>query len=337
MSVLLGIAILFGSILGGYTMHGGKVAALNQISEFIIIGGAALGSVVIGYSPKGAIAVLKAAIGLLKGNPYKPAVFLELLQVMYDTFSLARKQGLVELEKHVENPHESEIFQKYPSFLHNHHAVNLFADTLKLVSMGGVNVYSLSDLMEIDLEVSHEEAMKTSRILSTVGDAMPAFGIVAAVLGVVITMQSIGGPPEQVGEKVGAALVGTFLGVLLAYGIFAPLAKATEAIAHAESQYLACIKNATVASPAGMCRWSASSSPAATSSRNSDRRSLRWKRSARAEELPHSRKPPDDLLPHLTRICPRTQARSASSKRRRVTTATTVAPGRWPTQTSSRP
>jgi len=247
LSILLGLAILFGSILGGYTMHGGKVAALNQISEFIIIGGAALGSVVVGYSPKGAIAVLKSVISLLKGNPYKPAVFLELLQVMYDTFSLARKQGLVELERHVENPHESDIFQKYPSFLRNHHAVNLFSDTLKLVSMGGVNVYSLSDLMEIDLEVSHEEALKTSRILSTVGDAMPAFGIVAAVLGVVITMQSIGGPPEQVGEKVGAALVGTFLGVLLAYGIFAPLSKATEAIAHAEYQYLACIKNATVA------------------------------------------------------------------------------------------
>lgn len=247
MSILIGFLIVFGSILGGYTMHGGKVAALNQISEFIIIGGAALGSVVVGYSPKGVVAVFKAVMQLLKGNPYKPATFLDLLQVMYDTFTLARKEGLVELEKHVETPEESEVFRKYPSFLHNHHAVALFADTLKLVSMGGINVYNLSELMEIDLEVSHEDAMKTSRILSTVGDAMPGFGIVAAVLGVVITMQAIGGPPEMVGEKVGAALVGTFLGVLLAYGVLAPMAKATETIAGCEAQYLGCIKNATVA------------------------------------------------------------------------------------------
>lgn len=247
MFILVGIFILFGSILGGYTMHGGKVAALNQISEFIIIGGAALGSVVIGYSPKGAIAVLKTVLSLFKGSPYKKHVFQELLQVMYETFSLARKEGLVELERHVEDPGESEIFQQYPTFLKNHHALNLFADTLKLVVMGGVNVYNLSDLMEIDLEVSHEESMKTSGILSTVGDAMPGFGIVAAVLGVVITMQAIDGPPEVIGEKVGAALVGTFLGVLLAYGVFSPLAKASEQVAKAEAQYMACIKNATVA------------------------------------------------------------------------------------------
>lgn len=247
MFVLVGIGILFASIFVGYTMHGGKVAALMQYTEFIIIGGAAFGSVVIGYSFKGAIGVFSSVLSLLKGNPYKKAVFLELLQAMYELFLVGRKGGLIALERHVENPQESEAFQKFPSFCKNHHAVDLFADTLKLVVMGGISIYDLAELMDIDLEAQHKEAMKIPGILSTIGDAMPGFGIVAAVLGVVITMQAIGGPPEQVGEKVAAALVGTFLGVLLAYGIFAPLAKATEQIVECEMQYMACIKNAVVA------------------------------------------------------------------------------------------
>ena len=247
MAVLVGLVILFASIIFGYTMHHGKIAVLIQVSEFIIIGGAALGSLIVGYSFKATIGIIKSCFGLLKGNPYKKATFLDLLQCMYDLFVLGRKEGLLALEKHVEEPEESDIFQKYPSVCKNHHAVALFADSMKLVVMGGINTYDLSDLMEMDVEAQHEEAMKTSGILSTVGDAMPGFGIVAAVLGVVITMQAIGGPPEVVGEKVGAALVGTFLGVLLAYGVFAPLSKATENIAKSEAQYLACVKNAVVA------------------------------------------------------------------------------------------
>lgn len=247
MFVLVGLGALFGCILVGYTMHGGKVAALMQINEFIIIGGAGIASILIGFSPKGLTGTLKALISLLKGNPYKKSTFLELMQAMYDFFTLGRKEGLITLEKHVEDPHESEIFKNYPSFLSNHHAITMFADTLKLVVMGGINIYDLSDLMDIDMEAQHEEAMKTSNILTTLADSMPGFGIVAAVLGVVITMQAIGGKPEEIGEKVGAALVGTFLGVLLAYGIFAPLAKAVEEIAKCEAQYLACIKNAVIA------------------------------------------------------------------------------------------
>ncbi len=247
MGLLVGLGVVFASILVGFTMHGGKVAALIQISEFIIIGGAAMGSVVIGFSPKAAIGILTSGLSLLKGNPYKKQTFLELLQAMYEFFGLARKEGLIALEKHVENPHESEIFKKYPSLLHNHHALDLFTDTLKLVIMGGLSIYDLAEMMDIDLEAQHHESMKMSNVLSTIGDAMPGFGIVAAVLGVVVTMQSIGGPPEEVGHKVAAALVGTFLGVLLAYGIFAPMAKATENIALSEQQYMACIKNAVVA------------------------------------------------------------------------------------------
>jgi chemotaxis protein MotA len=247
MFVLVGIVIVIVSILTGYTMHGGKVAALMQYTEFIIIGGAAFGSIVIGYSMKDAIAMLMVGLTLLKGNPYKKQVFLDLLQAMYEFFMVGRKGGLMALEKHVENPEESDLFQKYPSFLKHHHALNMFADTLKLIVMGGVGVYDLADMMDIDLEAQHEESMKMTNILSTMADSMPGFGIVAAVLGVVITMQAIGGPPEQVGEKVAAALVGTFLGVLLAYGVFLPLSKATESIAKCEAQYMACIKNAVVA------------------------------------------------------------------------------------------
>lgn len=247
MFVLVGAGILFASLLIGYTMHGGKVVALMQISEFVIIGGAALGSVVVGYTPKGALEAAKSCIALLKGNPYKKPIFLELLRVMYDLFTLTRRDGLLALENHVEHPSESDLFRKYPSFLSNHHAVDFCTDTLKLITMGGVNIYDLSDLMDLDLEAQHEEAMRIPNLLGTVGDAMPGFGIVAAVLGVVITMQSIGGPPEQVGHKVAAALVGTFLGVLLAYGVFSPLSKATEQVAKSKMQYLVCIKQAIIA------------------------------------------------------------------------------------------
>lgn len=247
MFILVGAAIVVASILVGYTMHGGKVAALMQYTEFIIIGGAALGSIVIGYSFAGVKAVISSCVGLLKPSPYNETSFLELLRAMYDVFTAARVGGLLSLEKHAENPTESDIFTKYPTFVHNHHALDLFADTLKIIIMGGVSIYDLSEMMEMDLEVRHEDATQVTKILNTVADSMPGFGIVAAVLGVVITMQAIGGPPEAVGEKVGAALVGTFLGVLLAYGVFAPLAKATEKIATNEAQYMACIKNALVA------------------------------------------------------------------------------------------
>lgn len=247
MFVLIGIALLFICIIIGYTMHGGQIAALIQINEFIIIGGAGMASVVVAYSPKGLVACFKASMGLLKGNPYKKETFLDLLQAMYDVFSVGRKEGLIALEKHVENPHESEVIKKYPKFMSNHHAVDLFADTLKLVVMGGINIYDLSDMMDIDLETHHEEQMKVPGIISMVADSMPGFGIVAAVLGVVITMQAIGGPPKEIGEKVAAALVGTFLGILLAYGLFAPISKAVEIVVQNEAQYMACIKNAVIA------------------------------------------------------------------------------------------
>ena len=246
MFVIIGIAIVITCLLVGYTMHGGNIKVLIQYSEFIIIGGAGLGSVLIGYSLKGLLDMSKEVVSLSKGSPYKKDTFLELLQAMYEYFQIGRKEGLIGLEKHVENPHESEIMQKYPSFKNNHHAVDLFSDTLKLVVMGGIGIYDLSDMMDIDLEAHEEETMKVPGMLNSLADSMPAFGIVAAVLGVVVTMQSIGGPAAIVGEKVAAALIGTFLGVLLAYGLFSPLSKAVEGIKKSEMQYMACIKNAII-------------------------------------------------------------------------------------------
>ena len=242
MFVIIGLVVVFGSILLGFIMEGGKVGALIQITEFIIIGGAGLGSVLIANPLPSVIGTLKAVIGLLKGNPYTKARYSELLKMLYDLFMLARREGLVSLDQHVENPHESSFFKNYPQFSGHHHALNFLADTMKVVITGSVQPFDLNDMMDIDLETTHEEVMHPVHIVSGLGDSMPAFGIVAAVLGVVITMGAIGGPPAEIGHKVGAALVGTFLGILLAYGVFAPIAAALTLQANAEKQYMASIK-----------------------------------------------------------------------------------------------
>jgi chemotaxis protein MotA len=242
--VIIGLVVVFGSVIGGYVMHHGKIAVLIQPNEFIILGGAALGTLIIGNPP----AVLKACVsqmlGLLKPNPYGAKAYAELLQVLYEVFQKARKDGLVGLEAHIENPESSDIFQKYPSFMANHHAVSLLCDTLKVLLTGTVEDHNLADILDVDLEKHHHEAMLAPHAITTVGDAMPGFGIVAAVLGVIITMGSIGGAASEIGEKVAAALVGTFLGILLAYGVFGPLAKAMETRLHAEHDYMLCIRTA---------------------------------------------------------------------------------------------
>jgi len=242
--VIIGLVVVFGSVIGGYVMHHGNVAVLWQPTEFIIIGGAGVGTLIIGNPP----AVLKACVsqllGLLKPNPYGAKAYAELLQVLYEVFQKARKDGLVGLEAHIENPEGSDIFQKYPSFMANHHAVSLLCDTLKVLLTGTVEDHNLADILDVDLEKHHHESMLAPHAITTVGDAMPGFGIVAAVLGVIITMGSIGGAASEIGNKVAAALVGTFIGILLAYGVFGPMAKAMETRLHAEHDYMLCIRTA---------------------------------------------------------------------------------------------
>jgi chemotaxis protein MotA len=242
--VIIGLVVVFGAVIGGYLMHHGELAVLVQPNEFLILGGAAIGTLIIANPP----AVLKACIaqtlGLLKPNPYGAKAYAELLQVLYEVFQKARKDGLVGLESHIEEPEKSDIFQKYPSFMGNHHAVSLLCDTLKVLLTGTVEDHHLADILDVDIDKHHHEGMLVPHAVTTVGDAMPGFGIVAAVLGVIITMGSIGGAASEIGEKVAAALVGTFLGILLAYGVFGPIAKAMENRLHAEHDYLLCIRTA---------------------------------------------------------------------------------------------
>lgn len=244
MIILIGLLIVFGSIAGGYTMHHGEMAVLMQVSEFIIIGGAGLGALIAANKPVVTKGVILGVFGLLKGSPYSKAAFLDLLQTLYAVFYLARKEGLVGIEPHVEDPESSEIFAQYPTFMAKKSAVALLCDTMKVLLTGAVEDHHLSEILDADLDCHHEEAMEVPHAVTTVGDAMPGFGIVAAVLGVIITMGKIGGSPEVIGKSVAAALVGTFVGILLAYGVFQPIGNAMEGRVHSESAYLACIRTA---------------------------------------------------------------------------------------------
>jgi chemotaxis protein MotA len=245
--VLLGLAIVLGSVIGGYLMHHGQLAVLWQPNEFVILGGAGLGAMLAANPLPVVKGVFAQTLGLIKPNPFGAKAYAELLQVLYEIFQKARKDGLVGLEAHIEDPHSSDIFSKYPSFSQNHHAVSLLCDTLKVLLTGTVEDHNLAEILDVDLEKHHHEAMQVPHAVTTVGDAMPGFGIVAAVLGVIITMGNIGGEASEIGKSVAAALVGTFLGILLAYGIFGPIAKAMENRIAAEHDYMLCVRTALLA------------------------------------------------------------------------------------------
>ncbi len=244
---IIGIVVVFASVIAGYTMHHGELAVLWQPTEFIIIGGAGLGSFIVANPPSVLKGALRGLTSLIKPNPFNKAAFTELLQVMFEIFQTARREGLVALEAHIEDPANSAIFQKYPGFNHHHHARAFLCDTLKVLLTGAVEDHNLAEILDLDLERQLEEEHAVATAVTRVGDAMPGFGIVAAVLGVVITMGSIGGAASEIGEKVAAALVGTFLGILLAYGLIGPLASALEARGRAEGAYLATIRTALLA------------------------------------------------------------------------------------------
>jgi len=247
MFVIIGIAIVFGALLTGYLASGGNPLVLMQINEFIIIFGAAIGSVLIANPLPTIKKIIAGVMGTLKGPKVSKQAYLDLLRLLYEIFLYAKREGLIALEPHVENPNESTILTKYPSFLNNHHAVDFFCDTLKIVLSGGVPAQDLEELMDIDMETIHAEEAIAPAAVNTVADAFPGLGIVAAVLGVVITMQSISEGAETVGHHVAAALVGTFLGVLMSYGIVGPIAKYMDFIVQKEGKYLACIKASLLA------------------------------------------------------------------------------------------
>ncbi|MFH2056559.1 MAG: flagellar motor stator protein MotA [bacterium] len=241
MIALLGLIIVFGGIVGGFVMEGGPIPVLIQPAEFLIIGGAAIGAILASTPLKTLKAMVPQLKGVLGKGPSKQN-FTDMLVMMYEIFNVARKDGLVGLETHIENPQESPILTKYPSFLKNHHAISFFSDTMRVIITGAISAPDLEAMMELDLETHHEEVDKPSTSIQTSGDALPGFGIVAAVLGIIVTMGSLGGPAEEIGHKVAAALVGTFLGILLCYGLFQPIAQNIKAMNADVGRYYECLK-----------------------------------------------------------------------------------------------
>jgi len=243
MFIFIGAVVVFGAVLIGFILEGGQIMALSQPMELLIIGGAALGALLIS-SP---LPVLKGILSQTKGvlgGGFMKEDYLDLLVMMSEIFNVARKDGLIGLENHIEHPEESEIFKRYPKFLKNHHAVRFFVDTVRVIISGTVQPQDLEDLMDGDIDALHEEESRSSDALASTADALPGLGIVAAVLGVVITMSVIDGPPEEIGHKVAAALVGTFLGVLGSYGFVGPLAASLKHRLNENKQYLMCMKHA---------------------------------------------------------------------------------------------
>jgi chemotaxis protein MotA len=238
MFAIIGILIVFGAVIGGFLMEKGHIMVLIQPAELLILVGAATGTLLVANPVHIIRGVIAGLMGILKGSPFGKARYLNTLKMMYQFLNKVRKEGLLSVEMDVEKPKESLIFKNYPEFLNDHHARDFVCDTLRMAITGGVEPFDMDQMMELDMEVHHHEATEPVSALTTVADALPGLGIVAAVLGVVITMGSLGGPPEEIGEKVAAALVGTFLGILLCYGVAGPLSSNMSKTADDHNCYL---------------------------------------------------------------------------------------------------
>jgi chemotaxis protein MotA len=247
MFLIIGIVIVMGCVLGGFLMINGPLGVLIQPSEFVVIGGAAIGTLIAANPLKMLMQITKALPLALKGSPYNKAVYTELLKLQYEIYVNAKKGGLLSIEEDVNNPAASAIFSKYPSFLANHHALDFMTDALKMMVNGAAQPEEIEMSMEAELETHHAEGAMVPAMLTRVSDAFPGLGIVAAVLGIVVTMQHLDGPPEELGHHIGAALVGTFLGLLFSYGLLGPIATNLENLAHDEGKYFACIKTGLIA------------------------------------------------------------------------------------------
>jgi len=243
--------VIMGCVMGGYAMMGGHLAVLFQPFEFLIILGAAIGAYIIGNTGP----VLKATPGifgtLFKGPRYNKAAYVELLGLQFSLFKLVQAKGILALEPHIENPHESSIFSRFPTFAKNHHAVEFVCDYLRMVTLGSNNVHEMEALMDEELETHHQEQERMVSALQALADGTPALGIVAAVLGVIHTMGSITEPPEVLGHLIGGALVGTFFGVLVSYGFFGPMAQSLKGIYESESKYFMSLKTGLLAHISG--------------------------------------------------------------------------------------
>ena len=245
---ILGYLVVLGSVFGGFALAGGHLAALFQPLEFLMIGGAALGAFIVGNNSKSVKATLKALPQVFKGSRYTKALYLELMGMLSEFLSKVRKEGLMSIESDIESPEDSPIFSKYPAVMADHHVIEFLTDYLRLMVSGNMDAFQIENLMDNEIETHHHEGEVPVHCISKLGDAMPAFGIVAAVMGVVHTMESVGLPPAELGILIAHALVGTFLGILLAYGFVGPLASVLEQKLHESTKMLQCIKVTLLAS-----------------------------------------------------------------------------------------
>ncbi|MBI1176091.1 flagellar motor stator protein MotA [bacterium] len=252
MLIIVGAIIVLGSVLGGFGMAGGKPIAFVHPSEYVVICGAALGALIIMAPKKVLMDMIKMTIMCLKGAPFGKTAYEELLKALYELFLLGRRNGMIALEEHVMNPDQSTIFAKYPTFINNHHAVEFLCSGLRPIIDGKIKPDQLKMLLDTEIRTVEEESHSPIDVLTKTADAMPGFGIVAAVLGIILTMAAISGPPEEIGHKVAAALVGTFLGILISYGFLNPLAVNMHFVAQAEHAYNRCIANSVVGFANGM-------------------------------------------------------------------------------------
>lgn len=237
MFAIIGIVVVFGAVVGGYLMEHGNLLVLVQPAELLIIGMAAVGTLLVA-NPLHILKAIGGGLGgVFKGSKFTKQWYLDSVKMLYELFNKARREGLVALESDIEAPDKSAILTKYPAFLNDHHARDFVCDTLRMAISGGVDPFDVDQMMELDMEVHHHDTGAPVASLSTMADSLPGLGIVAAVLGVVITMGALGGPPEELGHKVAAALVGTFLGILLCYGLVGPLASSMAKAADEEQAF----------------------------------------------------------------------------------------------------
>ena len=245
MFAIIGIVIVFGSVIGGYLMEHGNIRVLVQPAELVVIGGAAIGTVLIANPLHILKQIVGGVAGVFGGSKFTKQRYLESLKMIYELLNKARREGLMALEADVEDPAKSPIIAKYPAFLKDHHIRDYLCDTMRM-AITGVEAFDLDQLLDLDMEVHHHGASLPVASLSSMADALPGLGIVAAVLGVVITMGALGGPPEEIGHKVAAALVGTFLGILLCYGLVGPLAASMQKNTEEEGAFLHVLRVAMI-------------------------------------------------------------------------------------------
>lgn len=252
MNIFIGIIVVLACVGVGFTIHGGNVLVLMSPIEVMIICGASFGAMIIGNPLSVSIGVIKSAATLLKPSKYKKEFYMDLLTLLYDIFNKTRREGLMAIEGDIEEPENSPIFSNYPSIMKDHHIVEFICDYLRIMVAGNMAPHELEALIDQEMDGHHQEAGLIPGAVQTAADGLPGFGIVAAVLGVVITMGKIGGPPAEIGASVAAALVGTLLGILFAYGFIAPFASYLSHMAREESRAYEAIKAVLVASMNGV-------------------------------------------------------------------------------------